>query len=113
MKNKFKIGDSVTVEDSNGHKFFGVVDAVPDDEINYYLVDCVIGGKGAFYESEIVRMSKFDLYKTARIRKSAPVGGAGQFVKVVGHINETLIDIEFINGVKACYHVSHLERFVF
>jgi len=59
----------------------------------------------------IPEKKKFDLYKTAKVKTSAPVEHAGEFVKVTGHVNETLVDIEFINGESGRYHKCHLERF--
>ena len=52
------------------------------------------------------------IYTTARVKESAPVFGAGEFVKVLGHLNEKLYLIRFIDGTVKRYHKAHLERFV-
>ena len=56
--------------------------------------------------------SKFDLYKTAKVKDSGMVPHGGEYVRVLGHLNETLIHVEFLNGDKKYYHKCHLENFV-
>jgi len=60
-------------------------------------------------------LSKFDLYKTARLKKNTldhlqSLTHDG-FVKVLGHLNEVLISIELKDGRKEYVHKTHLERF--
>jgi len=57
-------------------------------------------------------MSKFDLYSTAKVKDDAPVRHAGEFVAVLGHINETLINVRYIDGEEWTLHKCFLERFV-
>ena len=56
--------------------------------------------------------SKFDLYKTAKVKDSGMVAHGGEYVRVLGHVNEILIHIEFLNGDREYYHKCHLENFV-
>ena len=51
------------------------------------------------------------IYTTAKVKDDAPVYGAGEFVKVFAHINNTLYRIRFQNGTVKNYHKDHLERF--
>ena len=51
------------------------------------------------------------IYTTARVKVDAPVYGAGEFVKVFGHLNEILYRIRFQDGTVKNYHKTWLERF--
>lgn len=56
--------------------------------------------------------SKFDLYKTAKIKDDAPIDRAGEFVGIIGHLNETLILCFHYDKTEKYIHKCHLERFV-
>lgn len=55
---------------------------------------------------------KAEMYRTAKIKDSAPINHAGEFVGLADNINGVLFRCMFIGGGYEWLHKCHLENFV-